>query len=88
MKSAFLTIRVKQDDVHKSAFVTLDRKYEYLHMAFGFCNTPQTMQIVMSHSFEGLPRTALYMDDVGQEPSAVNESLILLEEALKETDST
>lgn len=30
VKTAFLTVRVKQDDIHKTAFVTRDGKYEYL----------------------------------------------------------
>lgn len=82
VKAAFLTIRVKEDDIHKTAFVTPDGKYEYLRMAFGFCKAPQTMQKVMRHTFDGLPRTATYMDDVGQGASTVSESLKILEEAL------
>lgn len=82
VKAAFLTVRVKEDDVHKTAFVTPDGKYEYLRMAFGFCKAPQTMQKIMRHTFDGLPRTATYMDDVGQGARTIQEALELLEEAL------
>lgn len=81
IKSAFLTVRI-QGDMHKTAFLTPDDKYEYKRMAFGFCKTPQTMQSVMRKSFEGLPRTATYMDDIGQGASSVSEVLDLLEQAL------
>lgn len=66
VKTAFLTIRVKPEEALKTAFVTLDGKYEYLRMAFGFCKAPQTMQTVMRKTFEGLPRTTKYINDIGK----------------------
>ncbi|KAL1447847.1 hypothetical protein MTO96_044206 [Rhipicephalus appendiculatus] len=83
IKTAFLTIRVKPEDTHKTAFVTPDGKYEYLRMAFGFCKAPQTMQMVMRRTFDGLARTTTYMDDIAQGASTVSEALALLEEALR-----
>ncbi|KAK8779210.1 hypothetical protein V5799_019450 [Amblyomma americanum] len=83
VKSAFLTVRIKPEDIHKTAFVTPDGKYEYLRMAFGFCKAPQTMQRVMRDTFDGLKRTSTYMDDVGQGAASVPEALSLLDEALR-----
>ncbi|XP_075553680.1 uncharacterized protein LOC142586319 [Dermacentor variabilis] len=82
VKSAFLTVRVKPDDIHKTAFVTPDGKYEYLRMTFGFCKAPQTMQQIMRNTFDGLKGTSTYMDDVGQGAASVTEALSLLDEAL------
>lgn len=83
IKTAFLSIRVKPEDVHKTAFVTPDGKYEYLRMAFGFCKAPQTMLAVMRRTFSGMKRTATYMDDIGQGASEIDEAIDLLEEALR-----
>ncbi|KAK8779298.1 hypothetical protein V5799_019359, partial [Amblyomma americanum] len=84
VKSAFLTVRIKPDDIHKTAFVTPDGKYEYLRMAFGYCKAPQTMQRVMRDTFDGLKRTSTYMDGGGgQGAAAVPEALSLLDEALR-----
>ncbi|KAK8777266.1 hypothetical protein V5799_029390 [Amblyomma americanum] len=83
MKSDFLTVRIKPDDIHKTTFVTPDGKYEYLRMAFGFCKAPQTMQRVMRDAFDCLKRTTTYMDDVGQGAAAVPEALSLLDVALR-----
>lgn len=83
VKTAFLTVRMKPGDVPKSEFVTPDWKYEYLRMAFGFCKAPQTMQKVMRRTFEGLPRTSAYMDDVGQGAETVEDALELLDNALR-----
>ncbi|KAL3183246.1 hypothetical protein MRX96_034294 [Rhipicephalus microplus] len=41
------------------------------------------MQRVMCRKFDGLPRTATYMDDVGQGATTVREALDLLNEALR-----
>ncbi|KAL3176782.1 hypothetical protein MRX96_039624 [Rhipicephalus microplus] len=41
------------------------------------------MQRVMRRTFDGLPRTATYMDDVGQGATTVREALDLLNEALR-----
>ncbi|KAL3198262.1 hypothetical protein MRX96_053807 [Rhipicephalus microplus] len=41
------------------------------------------MRRVMRRTFDGLPRTATYMDDVGQGATTVREALDLLNEALR-----
>ncbi|KAL3228348.1 hypothetical protein MRX96_024009 [Rhipicephalus microplus] len=41
------------------------------------------MQRVMRRTFDGLPRTATYMDDVGQGATTVREAFNLLNEALR-----
>ncbi|KAL3218911.1 hypothetical protein MRX96_031272 [Rhipicephalus microplus] len=52
-------------------------------LRFFVTQAPQTMQRVMRRTFDGLPRTAKYMDDVGQGATTVREVLDLLNEALR-----
>lgn len=82
VKTAFLTVRTKPDNVHKAAFITLHAKYEYLCMAFGFCKASQIMQTVIRRTLDGLLQTTHYMDDVGQGARALPEAPETLEKVL------
>jgi hypothetical protein len=44
-------IRMKDEDIPKTAFCTHEGHYEFLVMPFGLCNDPSTFQIIMNHVF-------------------------------------
>ena len=64
--AAFNTIRIKEGDEEKTAFLTRYGLFEYLVMPFGLCNAPGTFQSVINETLrEYLDQfCSAYLDDV------------------------
>ena len=66
LKTGFHQIRVKPEDIEKTAFNTKYGQFEYLVMPMGLCNAPATFQSLMNQIFYDCIDVflAVYMDDL------------------------
>ena len=52
LRSRYHQIRMKEQDIEKTAFRTHESHYEFLVMLFGLTNAPSTFQSLMNHIFK------------------------------------
>ena len=60
--SGYHQIRMKEEDIPKTAFITHEGHYEFLVIMFGLCNAPSTFQSLMNHVFHHF--VLVFFDDI------------------------
>lgn len=86
MVSGFHQLRVSEESIHKTAFITPEGHYEYCKMPYGLANAPVIYQKTISKTlkpFIEAGKVLVYIDDVLLMSDSVEENLILLDSVLK-----
>lgn len=89
LNSGYFQIRIREEDVQKTAFNTRFGSYQFRVLPFGLSGGPSTFMLVMNEVFKDLVDKGIiiYMDDIAVYSKTANEHLKLLKEVFERLKS-
>lgn len=64
LRTGYYRLKVKEEDVHKTSFVTPIGQFEFLRLPFGLCNAPKAFQKAMNTLLGHFRFIKIYLDDI------------------------
>lgn len=83
LEKGYYQISVKEQDRHKTAFITPFGKYEYNRIPMGLLNPPKYFHNVISRILQDIENTAVFVDDIIIFTRTLEEHEITMEKVLK-----
>lgn len=85
LKSGYYQIKMNDESIHKTAFITEEGHYEFLRLPFGLANAPSCFQQMMNKVIGNLrfDKVIIYLDDILIISETIEENLELLEKILQ-----
>lgn len=84
MAQSYYQVRMAENSIHKTAFITTTGQYEFLKMPFGLANAPAVFSRLIRKALGSLDdKIATYLDDVTLPTVTIEDGIDLLENVLK-----
>lgn len=85
LASGYYQVKIAEDSITKTAFVTQDGLYEFLKVPFGLTNAPAVFQKIMNKILGNLRfnKVLVYLDDILIPGKTIEETLGILREVLE-----
>lgn len=84
MAQSYYQVKMAENSIHKTAFITSTGQYEFLKMPFGLANAPAVFSRLIRKALGSLDnKIATYLDDVTLPTVTIEEGIDLLEDVLK-----
>ena len=83
LSKGYWQIPVRQEDIPKTAFVTMDHHYEFIRMPFGMMNSGSTLNRAVKILLEGMNNVTAYVDDLLVHTESFDHHLEVLEELFR-----
>ena len=79
LSKGYWQIKVREEDVPKTAFVTMGEHYEFVRMPFGMMNSGATLNRAVKRLLDGMDNVTAYVDDLLVHTETWEEHLCTLE---------
>lgn len=84
LAQGYYQLKIANDSIHKTAFVTPNGQYEFLKMPFGLANAPAVFsRLIRLALSDVIDNVSIYLDDVNLPTATVEEGIQLLGHVLE-----